>query len=390
MAWANPAGRKRARSHAAHDERRDSRAIELLHDLQGHWVVRDDGLLVGTPTGSAGVAVLVFQSEDEARESAALDNGEPELIDDVRRLMSDLAVSGIPCLVDAATGIELRTACRLDEVARSSPTYLVAGDPRRPAAAMTRTGRVMENVADLFLVPWRRFDLIDRAIARSIEPGSPSPFPGIEGPLPIWRLAAQDAWPLFSESPVIQPWPIQFGCFAFFTSESAATEFVESDLGGKIAFVHPMGTRTFQKPRPHRVDCLLEHLAELLPAAGPTRFVINPFAPRSLSAIGSIESPFIRTVAGVWELEEQNHVRFLQPWTTWTALDTFHWEGADGVRLEPRDRSTVDTPQLDDDLTDDDRQHLVPCQATFARLTRSASARSWALRLRQTDVAADH
>jgi len=351
--------KKDARTRADNGQRKDAQAIELLKELPGRWIIRKEGQPVGTLTGSRGIAALIFQSEYEARSSATLSNGEPELIGDIRRLLSDLAETGIPSLVEAGSGIELQTACRLDEVARTSPTYLVAGEPRRPKAAMTRTGRVMESVADLYLVPWRRFDLIDQAIARRIGPESSSPFPGIEGPFPIWALATPDAWPLFSEFPVIQPWPIHFGSFAFFTSESAATEFIESNLGGRIAFVHPGGKRSFQKPRPRQVDCILGYLKELLPAAGPTRFVINPFDARSISAIGSVDSPYIRTVAGVWELGDRNQVRFLQPWTTWTTLDTFHWAGGDGVRLEQRDRSFVPSPQLDDDLTDDERQHLI-------------------------------
>jgi hypothetical protein len=357
--------KKNNRAHTADNERKTTQAVELLNELAGRWIVRKDGQPVGAPTGSQGVAVRLFRSADDARQAAAASGGEPEPIEDIRRLMSELAMSGIPSLVDAASGIELQTACRLDEVARSSPTYLVFGDPRRPKAAMTRTGRVVEELADLYLLPWRRFDLIDQAIATCIGPEPQDPFPGIDGSLPIWALSTPDAWPLFSEFPVIQPWPVHFGCFAFFTSESEAIEFLEGDLGGAHAFVHPTTTSTFQRPRPRPVPCLLEHLHELLPASGSTRYVINPFGPRSMTAIGSVGSPYIRTVAGVWELKERNEVRFLHPWTAWTELDTFHWDGAGGVRLKAIDRSTATATRTDvEDVTDDERRHLIDLALT--------------------------
>lgn len=329
-----------------------------MGEIPTRWFVDIGDRLLTDMGGRTGVAAVLVADRDAADQELAVRSidGTPRPVESISKLLGRLADEGIESVIDVPSGEPLTVACRLDEVARRTPTHLVAGPVGNPVAVITRAGTVTAPWRGDLLVTWRRFDLMDASAAASMD--ARSPFPGYVQGAPLWEMRAKDATPLYAEIPELGPWRTPFGCFAFST-ERAPVEFLDANHCGR-AFVHPYGNTTFEKPKAREVPCLLTRLRELLPAAGRTHFVVNPGGARAEVALGNLDQPFLRTVGGVWRILPGNRFEFLHPWENWSRVDTLHWPGATGVSIAPLERSFHSPAPVDTvDLTEEERDDLV-------------------------------
>ena len=336
-------------------------AVQLLERLCDYWVIGGDAEFAANCVESLGVAAFVFERKldaDAHRQAAGLDLPTRQ-IGDLRALMKDMARAGVVAVIDSTQRFRLTVACRLDEVARSTPSHLVVGSLAAPLAAVLRNGRIVKSPAGP-LFPWSRFDITDAAVAATMSPAEPSPFPGHTPGEPLWEQRTLRATPLFSRVPELGPWPTTFGSFAFFTQRTDAERFLEPATCGRVAWVHLSNHAPVERPRPTAVPCLLNRVMELMPAAGYSPFVVNTGGTRSAVAFGTIGKPYIRTVSGVWEILENNYFRYLHPWSNWSRQDTFHWSGSGGLSVQPLERSCSPRPSLDTaELSDDELDQVV-------------------------------
>jgi hypothetical protein len=237
-------------------------------------------------------------------------------------------------------------ATRVEEANHLIPTLLVECDAdgqigrTGPCRAISRFGPSEILLGDA--LPWRRWDLIDRAWGKVL--GTQPVMPWEDG-APLYEIRmGEEAELWFGPTDLLRDWASADGTLAFFTTPELAGLFHETYEGQMKAMV--------DRPDDFKAELGIFEVTDLVERLArrthpmPISIVLNPGAPRGFQAIvghgpGEVT---LHSASGHHRLGPGNRVTDHRPDSSWDGYGTLFWEGGGNYQLMPLARTFAVAP----------------------------------------------
>lgn len=264
--------------------------------------------------------------------------------------------------------------CRIEEAGVDLPTVLThIVPPGEAKASLTRTGQ--RSFTHEELLHWSRHDVLDR---NPILRQTTTPFRDWRQGDPLYEIQAPHALCTIASVPLLGSWTAARGAIPFFTDEEQAWECISTcGTSGELSFIGEKGRRDYTRHKGvspelmqvvpiYNLKVRLEQIRTGYDLyRGLIDICINPQHIRARMAWGSLlwgdefgearhvkdsrfasllaqhPGPWLRTLAGLWSVEEGNRFKCVDPVNWWTGFDTVFWSGGQDQRLVPLGRSLV-------------------------------------------------